>query len=129
VWGGVPWLVVVSDFFEEPPEYADKLEQLLLRRYCQTGANANFLRVGLDMRDCIHWAPYDRRPGYPMVQLFGGGFVVHFLAAGPGWRAPEHQTATALTEATCADLFHRLYEAAVTGCAPRSVRQLLRRGS
>ena len=60
-----------------------------------------------------------------MVQLFGGGFVVHFLAAGPGWRAPEHQTATALTEATCADLFHRLYEAAVTGCAPRSVSELL----
>ena len=125
VWGGVPWLVVVSDFFTEPPEYTDKLGQLLVRRYSQTGADANFLRLELDMRGCIHVRPH----GYPMVQLFGGGFVVHFLAAGPGWRAPEHQPTAALTETTCADLFHRLYEAAVMGCAPRSARLLLGTGS
>ena len=125
VWGGVPWLVVVSDFFTEPPEYTDKLGQLLVRRYSQTGADANFLRLGLDMRGCIHVRPH----GYPMVQLFGGGFVVHFLAAGPGWRAPEHQPTAALTETTCAELFPRLYEAAVMGCAPRSARLLLGTGS
>ena len=125
VWGGVPWLVVVSDFFTEPPVSTDKLQQLLLRRYSQTGADVNFLRLGLEMRGCIHVRPH----GYPMVQLFGGGFVVHFLAAGPGWRAPEHQPTTALTETTCADLFHRLYEAAVMGCAPRSARLLLGTGS